>query len=513
LHGGRCFAVFPQMNNSISVSDAIPRTAALRVRREPASRRQRTLVRGAGLVAFLDSLAAVAAIGLVLVSVNLHAMDRGLESFLSARITVKNLLLLIFLATAWPMMFRLLGLYEARRVHHLRSEAGRLLAAVTVGCGMALLIPLMSVSGSVTIWDLRHFWLVSLGLCMLVRIGRRSVDRAYHPHIRRTLIVGTGRLARRVYRDIKARPHGYDVVGFLDEPSNGHGGVEFERVPEATIGTLDELEQILMQQVIDEVVLALPVKSRYHQIQQAIGVCERAGVQAKYGADLFESTVAFPRYDAEDDRAFVAMQVAPDGYRLLIKRAIDIAGAAAGFIVLAPVLVVVAIAIKVTSRGPVIYAQNRCGFGKRPFRMYKFRSMFVDADKLQATLEPRNEAHGPVFKIRNDPRITPLGRFLRKSSIDELPQLWNVLRGDMSLVGPRPLAWRDVNRIERPSHMRRFSMPPGITCLWQVRGRSNLDFDRWVGLDLEYIDSWSLALDLRILVETIPAVLSGNGAS
>jgi lipopolysaccharide/colanic/teichoic acid biosynthesis glycosyltransferase len=145
--------------------------------------------------------------------------------------------------------------------------------------------------------------------------------------------------------------------------------------------------------------------------------------------------------------------------------------------------------------------------------MFKFRSMFVDADKLQASLESSNEARGPVFKIRNDPRVTPLGRFLRKSSIDELPQLWNVLRGDMSLVGPRPLAWRDVNRIERPSDMRRFSMPPGMTCLWQVQGRSNLDFDRWVELDLEYIERWSLALDVRILVKTIPAVLSGNGAS
>ncbi len=498
---------------TISVSDPIAQAAAPRVQREPPTRRQRTLVRGAGLVAFFDSLAAVAAIGLVLVIVNLDGMHGGVESFLSARITVKNLLLLLFLATAWPLVFRLFGLYEARRVHHVRSEAARLLAAISIGSGLTLLIPLMSVSRSVTVGDLRHFWVASLGLCLLVRTGRRLVDRAYHPHVRRTLIVGTGRLARRVYRDIKARPHGYEVVGFLDEPANANGAFDFERVPEATIGTVDELEQILMRQVIDEVVLALPVKSRYHQIQHAIGVCERAGVQAKYGADLFESTVAFPRYGAEGDRAFVAMQVTPDDYRLLIKRAIDVVGAAAGFIVLSPVLVLVAIAIKITSPGPVIYAQSRCGLAKRPFRMFKFRSMFVDADKLQASLESSNEARGPVFKIRNDPRVTPLGRFLRKSSIDELPQLWNVLRGDMSLVGPRPLAWRDVNRIERPSDMRRFSMPPGMTCLWQVQGRSNLDFDRWVELDLEYIERWSLALDVRILVKTIPAVLSGNGAS
>jgi exopolysaccharide biosynthesis polyprenyl glycosylphosphotransferase len=297
----------------------------------------------------------------------------------------------------------------------------------------------------------------------------------------------------------------------VDEPLNG--GPPEERVQEKPIGSLEQLEEILMRQVIDEVIIALPVKSRYHQIQDAIGVCERAGVEAKYGAELFESTVAFPRYDADGERAYVAMQVAPDGYRLIVKRAIDIVGAAAGLILFAPVMLVVALAVKLTSPGPVIYVQNRCGYNKRPLRMFKFRTMFADADKLQAALEERNEAIGPVFKIRDDPRVTPLGRVLRKTSIDELPQLWNVLRGDMSLVGPRPLPFRDVQRISRPSDMRRFSMRPGITCLWQIQGRSNIGFHRWVELDLEYIDTWSLALDCRILAKTVPAVLSGNGAS
>jgi exopolysaccharide biosynthesis polyprenyl glycosylphosphotransferase len=306
------------------------------------------------------------------------------------------------------------------------------------------------------------------------------------------------------------RSYRYEVVGFVDDPS---GGLPDERVSQKTIATLTQLEQILMREVIDEVVIALPVKSRYQQIQDVISVCERAGVQAKYGAHLFESTVAFPRYDAQGDRAFVAMHVVPDGHGVVVKRVIDIIGAAAGLVLLAPLMLSVAAAIKLTSRGPIVYPQDRCGLTRRPFRMYKFRSMYADADKLQASLEERNEASGPVFKIRDDPRITPLGRLLRKSSIDELPQLWNVVRGDMSLVGPRPLPWRDVQRITRPADMRRFSMRPGLTCLWQVQGRSNLSFERWVELDLEYIDNWSLALDARILARTIPAVLSGNGAT
>ena len=470
------------------------------------------LVPGAGLIARLDSVAAVTAILGVLISVNMPTISGSLDSFLSTRISIKNILLLIFLAAAWPAVCRVFCLYSARRVRHFRSEAGRLIAATTAGTVLASVFPLTSVSGSLGLEDLPRFWLALLGLSLLVRSGRRAVDWSQNGHVRRALIVGTGRLAQRIYRDLEVnQPDRYHVVGFVDEPSDSSGG--FNRFEEQTIHGLDALEDLLMRDVIDDVFIALPVKSCYQQIQQAIAVCERAGIEAKYGADLFESTVASPRYDATGDRAFVAMQVAPRGYRLLVKRAVDIVGALAALVVFAPVLLIAATAIKLTSRGPVIYAQDRCGFNKRPLRMYKFRSMFVNADALQASLESHNEASGPVFKIRNDPRITPLGRVLRKWSIDELPQLWNVLRGDMSLVGPRPLPWRDVRRITRPSDMRRFSMRPGLTCLWQVQGRSTLSFERWVELDLKYIDTWSLQQDLWILVKTIPAVLSANGAS
>jgi len=470
-----------------------------------------TLIRGAALLACLDSGAALAAIVGVLISLNLSHMLDGIDSFLSIRITVKNALLLVFLGTAWPVLFHLFGLYDVRRIQHLRSEFGRLSAAVTAGTGLACIFPLTSVSRTLTLAHLPLFWLTALALCLLVRTGRRLVVRAGQRQVRRTLIVGTGPLGQRAYRDLRADGSiRHEVVGFLDD--DGHSGTIAARVAEKTIGTLDHLEQLLMRQVVDEVIIALPVKSCYQQIQHAIRVCEHAGVQSKYGADLFESTVAFPRYAAQGDRAFVAMQVTPDSHRLLFKRVVDVVGALAGLILFSPVMLIVAVGIKATSRGPIMYAQERCGLNKRPFTMYKFRSMIADAERLQAGLEAQNEARGPVFKILHDPRMTRFGRLLRRTSLDELPQLWNVLRGDMSLVGPRPLPYRDVDRITRPSDMRRFSMRPGLTCLWQVQGRCTLDFERWIELDLEYIDNWSLALDAGILLQTVPAVVSGVGA-
>jgi exopolysaccharide biosynthesis polyprenyl glycosylphosphotransferase len=484
-------------------------TFPLHVASEAERRRQ---VRGASMLAGFDSMAAVGALLVVLVATNAPAIAGSLDAFLSARITVKNLLLVLLLAAAWPVIFRVFGLYHVRHLRRFSEEARRIAGATAVGTGLAVLIPLTSVSGSIELSDLPYFWAAALASGLLVRGGRRAIVHAGHRRPRRVLIVGAGRLARRVYRDLRADgAQRYEVVGVLDVPGNGTAhGDGFER---ETTGTLDELETLLMRQVLDEVVIALPVKSCYQEIQHAIAVCERAGVEARYGAALFESTVAHPRYEAHGSQPFVAMQVAPMGPALWVKRGIDIVGAAAGLVALAPLLLFVAVAIKLTSRGPVFFAQERCGTAKRPFRMFKFRSMSVDADRLQAVLEDRNEASGPVFKISEDPRITPLGRFLRKSSIDELPQLWNVLRGEMSLVGPRPLPMRDVHRITRPADMRRFSMRPGLTCLWQISGRSRLSFERWVELDLLYIDTWSLGLDARILLKTLPAVVKGDGAT
>jgi exopolysaccharide biosynthesis polyprenyl glycosylphosphotransferase len=181
-------------------------------------------------------------------------------------------------------------------------------------------------------------------------------------------------------------------------------------------------------------------------------------------------------------------------------------------VLLSPLLLLVALALKLSSPGPILFTQDRVGYNKRRFLLYKFRTMVQDAEKLQAELETLNEAAGPVFKIKNDPRITRIGKFLRKTSLDELPQLFNVVKGDMSLVGPRPLPLRDYEGFDKDWQRRRFSVRPGITCLWQVSGRSGISFDEWMQLDIQYIDQWSLWLDIKILAKTIPAVLRGEGA-
>jgi exopolysaccharide biosynthesis polyprenyl glycosylphosphotransferase len=202
-----------------------------------------------------------------------------------------------------------------------------------------------------------------------------------------------------------------------------------------------------------------------------------------------------------------------DDYRRHLKRALDIAGALFGIILLAPLFLIVAVCIKATSKGPVVFRQERYGLNKRTFYIYKFRSMIVDAEASQAKYEHLNQNSGPVFKIFADPRVTKVGAFLRKTSIDELPQLFNVLKGEMSLVGPRPLNLRDVGKFSEAWLMRRFSVKPGLTCIWQVSGRSDISFDRWIKLDLHYIDHWSLLLDMKILAMTFPAVLKGRGAA
>jgi len=252
----------------------------------------------------------------------------------------------------------------------------------------------------------------------------------------------------------------------------------------------------------------------FDKAESVIKACEIEGVEAWLVADFFHTEISHPTFDDFSGRPIIVFRSAPGtSWQSMFKSVLDFLGALIGLVVLSIVMIPVAIVIKLTSRGPIMFCQQRAGLNGAPFKMYKFRTMVTNAEQLKHELAVLNEMTGPVFKITKDPRVTPIGKFLRKFSLDELPQLFNVLRGEMSLVGPRPLPVDEVRRFDDVAHRRRLSVKPGLTCLWQVSGRNQIsDFREWVRLDLQYIDNWSLWLDFKIILRTIPVVLFGRGA-
>jgi exopolysaccharide biosynthesis polyprenyl glycosylphosphotransferase len=276
---------------------------------------------------------------------------------------------------------------------------------------------------------------------------------------------------------------------------------------------ISELESIIAQQPVDEVFITLSGDKYNYLVDTIVRLCEEQGIIVRLRTDLFKLKIARWQVDEFDGMRIVTIRSGPlDGWQLIAKRLLDFCGSAVLLLAMAPIFGIVVLLIKLDSPGPVFFRQERVGLNKRRFRLFKFRTMVEGAESQQQMLESLNEANGPVFKIKDDPRITRIGTFLRRYSVDELPQLFNVLKGEMSFVGPRPLPVRDVERIDAQWHRRRFSVKPGVTCLWQVNGRSDVSFDDWVRMDLEYIDQWSLGLDMRILMKTVPAVLKGSGA-
>ena len=326
---------------------------------------------------------------------------------------------------------------------------------------------------------------------------------------RNMLIVGSGPDAAEIRRKIEDRQDwGMRIVGHIETVPGDVG--DPGAVP--VLGDLSEFEAIAERDHVEEVVFAVPFESLL-ACQNQILWCEEVGITVHLRTDFVRTL--FARLYATEIDGTPMLTVSPtprDAVALLVKRVIDVVGSAASLFALSPVLIGTVLAIKLTSPGPIFFPQRRSGLHGRVFTMYKFRSMYRDAEARKHELATMNEVDGPVFKIRRDPRITPVGRWIRKFSIDELPQLWNVLRGDMSLVGPRPPLPKEVEQYERWQR-RRLSMKPGITCLWQVSGRNHIGFEEWIRLDLAYIDNWSLTLDLKILVRTVPAVVLARGAN
>ncbi|RKY80333.1 sugar transferase, partial [candidate division KSB1 bacterium] len=277
------------------------------------------------------------------------------------------------------------------------------------------------------------------------------------------------------------------------------------------IGRVRDIPRILRESVIDRVIFVVP-RLWLNRVEDAIHHCEREGVATAITVDLFEPKVARLRQSDFAGIPLILFQTTvAEEWQLFIKRIIDIVISLIAILLLSPVFIISAIGVKLSSKGPVFFRQERCGQNGRRFILYKFRSMIVGAEMKKRKLEKQNEMQGPVFKMKRDPRVTRFGRFMRKLSIDEFPQLFNVLRGDMSLVGPRPPLPAEVELYE-VWHRRRLSMKPGLTCIWQVSGRNKIDFNTWMEMDMKYIDNFSLWLDFKILVRTIFVVLTGYGA-
>ena len=443
----------------------------------------------------------------------------SLSELLAVRVRLSNLLIFGVMLLTWHLTFEALHLHGSKRLTRRRQEVVDALRATTLGTIVIAVFLLLLHRPLVTTRFVVALWVCSSLLTIASRLALRKAlasIRAHGRNIRNMLIVGTNKRALEFAKKIQGSPElGYQIMGFADEPA--FVPEELGKSGYAVVCDLDSLPKFVRTNVVDEVILALPMRSFYSYASQIATQCEQQGIIVRSITTLFDMKVAHTRAEEFEGECVIthSLRMVGDGWGMIVKRALDLVLSMALLILLAPVLAATVLAIKLTSEGPILFGQERLGLNKRKFRIYKFRTMVVNAEQMLSQIEHLNEVSGPVFKIRNDPRITKVGKFLRRTSLDELPQLFNVVKGEMSLVGPRPLPVRDYQLMTQTCEdwqRCRFSVKPGVTCLWQVDGRNSIPFHRWMELDLEYIQSWSLWLDFRILFRTIPAVLRGSGA-
>ncbi|MFH2129260.1 MAG: sugar transferase [bacterium] len=416
------------------------------------------------------------------------------------------------------LMFNLSGFYKPYRGRTLDQIIGNTLKGTFLGFGTVILLLYMIKEADISRLMMALF--IVIAFCSLM-INKGMIYFSLQVHksrefsLRNILVVGSRKRAYDLIRRvIKTDDSGIRIMGCLETDESRVGAEVFDGIQ--VTGTMQDFNRFLCDNPVDEVVFAMPLKE-IDGIKEHIFYAETAGVSIRVLPDWEIPSIMYkPESASAYFNSFMGMQtivlssVPQNGIALFTKAIMDYLFAFILLVLLSPLLIVIGVLIKLTSRGPVFFRQKRIGLGGREFYLLKFRTMVQGADKMQAELISQNEVDGPVFKIKNDPRVTWVGRILRRSSLDELAQLINVLRGEMSLVGPRPPVPEEVKKYA-VWQRRRLSMKPGLTCIWQVSGRNNIDFETWMKMDLNYIDNWSLWLDVKLLVLTMPAVLFATG--
>jgi exopolysaccharide biosynthesis polyprenyl glycosylphosphotransferase len=438
------------------------------------------------------------------------------SGFLSLRIKLANFIVFGVALLGWHLIYLLCRLYESKRLVTAKKAMFEQMQATALAALCLLILAVVFKITMVTAPFVVLFWVINTFALLASRLLLRQAlghVRRHGRNLRCTVILGTNQRARKFAQRLARKPEwGYRSLGFIDEP--WHGLADFHRTGHALLCDFSGLPDFLRRNIVDEVAIYLPLRSYHARASEIAALCAQQGITVRYDADVFGTLPATNSTETFDaDPYFTNHYEGFDGWARVFKRLFDIVGSVVLIVLLSPILAIAALLIKWTSMGPVFFSQERIGINKRRFRIWKFRTMVTNAESLMPQLEKQNEVSGPVFKIKDDPRITRIGKFLRRSSIDELPQLFNVVMGDMSLVGPRPLPVRDFEGFSEDWQRRRFSVRPGITCLWQIRGRSEIGFEQWMALDLQYLDEWSLWLDVKILALTIPAVVKGSGAA
>jgi exopolysaccharide biosynthesis polyprenyl glycosylphosphotransferase len=443
---------------------------------------------------------------------------QGGNHILEATFKIEDALGLLILLVGWIGIFDYFIRYKADRLVALNTQLKNLVKATSLASFWLMIISVVFSVKSLNVFNILIFYGVVTFVGVISRLFLRvlllSARRSGYNY-RFLLVIGANQRAREVTARIEGKPElGYKIVGFVAETPEVRE--EWQNALNRNweiLGLLEDLRSIFTRERVDEVIVCLPVEARFSDIARIIQHARDLGIVVRLVPEFADATLLRNLHVEEfDDEYVVTLFREQMLLQLLFKRLIDAALSLAVLIILFPFLVVVAILIKLTSPGPVLFVQKRVGMNQREFKLYKFRTMVANAEEQKSALLHLNERDGPAFKIENDPRITSMGRILRKTSIDELPQLFNVLSGEMSLVGPRPPLPEEVKRYEW-LYRKRLSVKPGVTCIWQISGRNNVSFDRWMEMDHEYIENWSIWLDLKILLNTIPAVLFSKGAS